>query len=176
MDVCKKVDNLYTIRFTNRTQKDIRMQIKFLITIFLSPLFAGCSSGFYDYYQEEDLWRIPLVEPYELKNIAGAKPQQSNNDNWHLLFKTPRQKHNMEGVNVTMINVEKGIIYGYGTAYPCQHFIINTNLNQEKIYDDIEKWKQDLSALEIDPKKIFDVFDLFEKFKDEKKLLWRATK
>lgn len=150
------------------------MKLRNFVLIFFSTLFAGCDNGFYDYYSESDLWRLPLIEPYELKNTMGARKDQWNNDNWHLVFKSTKNGTTyFNGVNVTMVNVDKGIIYGYGTANPCQHFIINTSSGEEKTYEEIGEWEKQLKKLNVDSKKVYDVFDLFEMFKNEKKLLWR---
>ena len=77
------------------------------------------------------------------------------------------------GVNVTMINVDRKIIYGYGTKNPCQHFLINCNNGEEKIFPDESQWEQALEKLGIDHKTLFDVFDVFEDFKENKILPWK---
>lgn len=148
------------------------MYLKNFYSIFLIIVCGGCSQGFYDYYQESDLWRLPLIDPYQLDNIVGADKDQANNDNWHLLFKHSKNGVYAAGVNVTMINVDKGIIFGYGTANPCQHFIINTKTEQERTFDKIEDWQNELKALNVDYTRVYDVFELFEHFKNEKKLMW----
>jgi len=141
-------------------------------------LISGCfwGGGFYDYYREEDLWRLPLTKPYEFTNIAGITKDMQYGDNWHLDFRTLWDSVSPAHVNVSMINVDKGIIYGYGTANPCGHFIIKTASGEEKTYKDAEEWEKQLTKLNVDYNKVYDVLDLFEKFKNEKKLLWRSAK
>jgi hypothetical protein len=149
------------------------MKVKFLPFTILSLLVVGCGNRFYDNYREDDLWRLPLIKPYELKNTVGATRDQWTNDNWHLLFQKPESELHGIGVNVTMVNVDKGIIYGYGTANPCQHFIINTVTDQIKTFGDTVEWANQLKKLNVDHKKVYDVFELFDKFKNENTLLWR---
>ena len=132
-------------------------KLQFLGLLFL--VFMGCNqNNFYEEYQVDDLWRLPLIKPYELKNVAGAKPEHFYNDNWHLLFIKLKDGKFTGGVNVTMINVDNGIIYGYGTANPCHHFLINCKTGEEKIFTDVKLWEQSLDSLGVDYKKIYDVF------------------
>lgn len=142
--------------------------------LFLAVLLSCNQNDFYEEYQVDDLWRLPLIAPYELRNVAGANPEHSSNDNWHLIFKNKIKgdKFFEVGVNVTNINVTDSIIYGYGTANPCYPFIINLKLNTEKIYSDKHNWESDLYNLSVDSKKLFDVFNLFENFKNKNTLPW----
>ena len=94
------------------------------------------------------------------------------NDNWHLLFIKLKDGKFTGGVNVTMINVDNGIIYGYGTANPCHHFLINCKTGEEKIFTDVKLWEQSLDSLGVDYKKIYDVFDVFADFKNKNILPW----
>lgn len=147
--------------------------MKLPVGLLLFFLIVSCESEFYDYYQESDLWRLPLIAPYELKNIAGAAEYQSNNDNWHLSFKYPDQVDNSHGVNVTMVNVNRGVIYGYGTANPCDHFIIIPKENKEMIFKKVDDWSNMLKNMGIDSDSTYNAFDLFFDFKDNNVLRWR---
>ena len=153
-------------------------QFKFLL-LFL--IITGCNDGFYKDHGIEDLWRLPLIKPYELRNVKGAKRNDSNNDNWHLVFKHNKDTVLLEdgdvheyylGVNVTMVNVENGIIYGYGTANPGQSFIINTKTEEERTFEIKEEWQNELIKLNLDFNKLYDVFDLFDDFTEHQKLKW----
>ncbi len=147
---------------------------KFRLIGLLFLVFMSCNqNNFYEEYQVDDLWRLPLIKPYELKNVAGAKPENFYNDNWHLVFEKLKDGKFKGGVNVTMINVDKGIIYGYGTANPSQHFLINSRAKEEKIFKNVVEWQMELNALGVDYKKLFDVFDVFEDFKNKNILPWR---
>src|ERR1700743_893760 len=117
--------------------------IKQTLFVYLSISCLGCNN-FYQDYQQEDLWRLPLLDPYELKNIAGAKPEEYNNNNWHLTLQKLKVDSIVNGLNITMINVDNGIIYGYGTAYPSYHFLINYNTKEEKIFKQIGEWQKEL--------------------------------
>ena len=138
---------------------------------------SGCfwEAGFYEYYRDEDLWRLPLIKPYQLTNIAGTTRDWGFGDNWRLQFRTVWDSLSLQHVNVSMINVENGIIYGYGTANPCDHFIINTRTGSEMTYKDVGEWENELIRSNVDYTRVYDVLDLFGKFKNEKKLLWRPA-
>ena len=138
-------------------------------------MLLSCSqSNFYEEYQVDDLWRLPLIKPYELKNVAGAKPEHFSNDNWHISFYTIKDnfKDSFDGLNVTNINCTGSIIYGYGSKFPCYPFIINLRANTEKIYLNKQKWENTLDSLGANSKKLYDVFDVFEDFKNRNILPW----
>lgn len=155
----------------------------FRLLLFLLILI-GCNENYYENYAVEDLWRLPLIKPYELRNTMGAKRNQDANDNWHLVFKHKKDTAHLQdgtihefylGVNVTMVNVDNNIIYGYGNSNPSQPFIINTKTGEEITFDNINEWKRELNKLNIDFNKVYDVFDLFDDFKDHKKLKWKTV-
>ena len=147
--------------------------IKRILFVYLSISCLGCNN-FYQDYQQEDLWRLPLLDPYELKNIAGAKREEYENNNWQLIFQKLKVDSIASGLNITMINVDKGIIYGYGTAHPCYHFIINYNTKEEKIYKQTKEWQSELNNLGVKPDSVFDVWKLFDKFKNDRYLKWHT--
>lgn len=150
-------------------------KIKFVFYCVLIVTAFKCNEDeFYSRYQVEDLWRVPLIKPYELRNVIGAKKESSNNDNWDLRFKK-KNKVNvflLDGLNVTMININNNVIYGYGTANPCYHFIIDCSTGEESIFEDVFQWKQTLSKLSIESDKLLDVFYIFEIFKNTGKTPW----
>jgi len=146
--------------------------MKSLLMILL-VVSLGCND-FYKNYAVDDLWRIPLLKPYELKNTAGASPSDFSNDNWHLVFTRKNSFDDFDGVNITMINVDKSIIYGYGTKNPSQHFIINYLTKEEIKYENEKEWNETLVKLGIVPTKLYNVWDVFETFRNEGKLPWQA--
>ena len=148
-----------------------------ILIVCLFSVFISCKSdNFYNYYSTEDLWRLPLVEPYELRNIAGVKKGFSPNDNWHIKFlylKSDIKTLSFSALNVTNINVEKNIIYGFGSKYPSFHFIINLNTGKETIFPSERNWSVALAALGISSRNTLDVFDVFAEFKETRRLPWR---
>ena len=140
-------------------------------SLFLSLLFLGCHD-FYNGYQDGDLWRLPLLEPYELRNIAGATPAEKPNSNWDLILQTLKVDSITNHLNITMVNVDKGIIYGYGNLYPGYHFIINWNTKSEMVYKDTTLWEKELIRLQVDGHKIYNVWGLFGQFKLNGHLEW----
>ena len=53
--------------------------LRFLFLFFSSILIWGCKKDFYNYKKDEDLWRFPILEPYEL--ISPTK------DDWFIKIK-----------------------------------------------------------------------------------------
>lgn len=136
--------------------------------------FSSCGSNrFYDYYEVEDLWRFPLIYPYELKTIRNASLSDDYN-NWNLNFKYIKDipPVSSSGVHINKINVKDSIIYGYGTIFPCFHFIINCKTGKEKIFTSVSEWERTLLNNNLDPQKLYDVFEVFYAFKDNHILPW----
>jgi len=115
---------------------------------------------------------LPLIRPYELTNIAGTRSDILYGDNWNLDFRTLWDSVSPTHVNVSTINVENGIIYGYGTANRYDHFIIKAASGEEKTYKEVGEWEKQLRILEVDPNKVYDVLNLVEEFKSKGKLMW----
>ena len=146
------------------------------LLLILTIVNVGCNDNFYEDFEEGDLWRLPLIKPYDIKNVVNATPQDDLNDNWHLVFNNLKEGGFKRGVNITKINVSRGIIYGYGTKYPCQPFLINTNTKEERIFQNETEWRQALITLKLNPDSVYNVWELFQNFKDQGTLNWTPTK
>jgi hypothetical protein len=150
---------------------------KISLILFFCLVFTGCNNqdDFYSEYQVEDLWRLPLVKPYEAKTVVGAR-KKSIQDNWGLNFKQQvkvKDSLYITWVNLTKVNVNRNIVYGYGTANPCYPFIINIKDSTEKIYFDKKVWERTLDSLGINHENLYDAFEVFDDFKSNGHLPWK---
>ena len=85
------------------------MQKQLLILTFLFTALLACQneikkSDYYSYTKRWDLWRVPLLEPYEI-----ASP--TNSDDWFFILKNPRFSHKDffdagEGTDFQLTNID----------------------------------------------------------------------
>ena len=72
-----------------------------------------------------------------------------------------------------MVNVDKRVIYGYGSKYPSSFFIINVDSKEEKLFKQRPEWENALRQLDLAPDSVHDVWLSFTKFKVDGYLQWR---
>jgi hypothetical protein len=138
------------------------------VIVLLSCNFGG---GFYKSYAVDDLWRLPLVEPYELLNLRNADKLEST-ENWNLRLKYTKDKFGRTHLNVCRINVESKFIFGYGTAVPNNPFVIDVKNQKEFVFENKKDWESFLKERAIDTSHLKDVWSLFYNFKDKGILPW----
>jgi hypothetical protein len=155
---------------------------KKLFTI-LSFILIGCigdnsNDDFYTTYKYDDLWRLPLLKPYQLINTIDPASNHARRI-WGLEFKNKIILKNgltTKGTGVTKINIVDSIIYGRidgdESCNPCFPFIINLRKNTEKLYQTDALWMTELKELKIDGNNTFEINSLFGEFKNNNKLPW----
>ena len=135
--------------------------------------------SFYDYYAREDLYRIPLIEPYELINLYNANPDLKATHGWELDFIDEKAKGHDSHVNVSNINVINGIIYGHGqdgmTDYPNFWFVVIPSEKVSKTFKEEGSWLEYLKTKQINGNDLYEVWPLFNKFKEKLTLPWRKA-
>jgi hypothetical protein len=141
------------------------------VLLLLSCNFRG---GFYESYADGDLWRLPLVEPYELINLINADTnKQTTIYDWGLRLKyTKRKSGRLAHLNVNRINVKGNFIYGYGNAAPNNPFVIDTKNQKEFVFENKKDWESFLKERSIDTSTLRNVWTVFYSFKDEGILPW----
>jgi hypothetical protein len=139
------------------------------VILLLSCNFRG---GFYESYADGDLWRLPLIEPYEIINLINADPNEMGCD-WNLRMKHTKNKYGgTSHLNVCRINVESNFIFGYGTAVPNNPFVIDVKNQREFVFENMKEWELFLKERAIDTSHLKDVWSLFYNFKDKGILPW----
>jgi len=150
----------------------------------------SCKSGaddFYSYYTYEDLYRLPLIPPYQITNLAGFDERPYASYSWELRFVHGGDK-NVYGFNEasfpgvipsvrpTAVNVTNGIIYGYNRRGEFESqigFVIVPREKIEKVFKNDEKgWKSFLEQRGIKIIKLFEGWQLFKQFKETNTLPW----
>jgi len=155
--------------------------IKYFFLIALSFL-VSCNNqrSFYDYYRKEDLYRMPLIEPYELINIFGSDKDRHNEmvSAWDL--KLIYGHYSFSSARAEEINVVNGIIFGYtpkSNLEPDIRFIIIPKEKEEKVFKEQEsEWRSFLAYKGIDSIKLYNVWEVFDKFRSDKTLPWHNPK
>jgi hypothetical protein len=155
--------------------------IKYFFLIALSFLIS-CNNhrSFYEYSTKEDLYRIPLIEPYELITNFGTDDYRHEEPytTWDLKLiygHYPFSSARAEGINIT-----NGVIYGYRPGNSDQverRFVIIPKEREEIIFKDQEKeWRSFLASKGIDSIKFYNVWEVFDKFRSDKTLPWYNPK
>ena len=162
------------------------------ILLIFSIILLSCNGGdsFYSYYAQEDLYRIPLIEPYQLINLYGIEEDQAKS--WQIEFHFGGDKdvpgYNNEGLTnggqasvlATEINVSKGIIYGYDPGdndYPPVWFVIIPKEKIEKVFKNKKQdWESFLEEKGIESIHLYSVWELFKQFKKTYTLPWYEPK
>ena len=155
-------------------------QYKYSILFFTTVIIIiSCNNdNFYKEYKEEDVWRLPLIKPYVLKNALTPFRENNYGKGWGLMFKRKLLAPNglnIDGVNVFRINIKDSIIYGYGESYPGYPFIINLRDDSESIFDSNEEWCKKLKSLNVYCNETLDILPLFENFKNRNILPWHLN-
>lgn len=152
-----------------------------LICLTMIAITDSCHTGhsFYNYYTKEDLYRIPLIEPYELINIYNANPNLKATHGWQLDFMNRKKEDPGSHVNVSNVNVLKGVIFGHGqdgmTDYPNFWFVVIPSEKITETFKDEKAWLNYLGKRQIDGKNLYQVWPLFNKFKENLTLPWRSA-
>jgi hypothetical protein len=135
---------------------------------------SSCNSGdsFYNDYSREDLYRLPLLKPYELLNIYGADPTDLDFHSWSLKLLSGDRSQ----LNVSNIQVSKGVIYGHGkdglTLPPNYWFVIIPEQKIEMIFKKKDEWVAFLKQKQINPESVYKIWPIFEQYKKDATLPW----
>lgn len=143
---------------------------------------------FYSYYKEADLYRLPLIPPYQRQNLAGFDDSQSDAPTWELYFIYGGDS-NTDGLNrktlealeprvwAAEVNVSNQVIYGHSKtgAFDKKEwwFVVVPKEKTEKVFGDDEPgWKHFLKQKGIENVKLFPVWSVVEQFKKSCVLPW----
>ena len=151
----------------------------FFAMVLLSVTCKHRTESFYMGYIEGDLYRVPLIYPYQITQLYGLEKGKGLTNSWALNFHyegdstTPGFSN---GVMVSEINVSNGIIYGYDYEqpdYPGVWFVIVPDQRVEKVFKNNKKqWNEFLSQYNISNPELYQVWEIFEEFKNSSKLPW----
>jgi hypothetical protein len=139
--------------------------------------FLSCKlkDPFYDEYAVEDLYRLPLIKPYELLNLYGADPNEEVTRSWALKF-VYGECEGYSQLNISHIQVAKGVIYGHGkdgiTSSPNYWFIVIPDQKIERIFKKRNDWIDFLKHKQLNPDTLYKVWPVFSRFKDGGILPW----
>lgn len=151
------------------------MNIKYLavtILIACSAITCNTTDDFYYYSQVEDLWRLPLIKPYQLINLKNSDSTEPMTAGWELEF---NQKNEFGGnlfSRTKNINVKRSIIYGYGKGL-VTYFAIDTRINKEYFFEDKNEWNSFLNKHLIDTSSLLNVWNTFYEFHRNATLPWK---
>ncbi len=149
------------------------MNKRFFLSVFIFFLIA-CNSenNFYTNYAVEDLWRLPLLKPYELRTLQNDSPE--TRPYWSLnLITSQKQKSYLSQITVSKVNVHDSLIYGFGPFRENNmYFVINAMKREEFLFTDYNEWVVFLGTQNIKINSVENVWDLFYAFKKTGNLPW----
>ena len=150
------------------------------ISILLFALLVNTSckdkNSFYTHTTKEDLYRLPLIEPYELINIYGSDNDRHEEaySTWQVDLKYGH--YPFSSARAVQVNVTNGIIYGWRPRTDQdveRRFVIIPKEKEEKVFKNQEpEWREYLKQKGIDSIKMYDVWTLFDEFRRNKILPW----
>jgi hypothetical protein len=149
---------------------------KYLVVLFF---IACCSTtcnttdDFYTYSQIEDLWRLPLIKPYELINLKNSDPTFPDPNGWEIDFDKKNETGGELFSRVNLINVKRKLIYGYGKGL-VEYFVIDTRIKKEYFFENKNDWNAFLDEHSIDTSSLLNVWDTFYEFHENHTLPWKA--
>lgn len=160
----------------------------FIYLIFLLAVVScNTSSSFYSYYAEEDLYRLPLIPPYQMTNLA-SDWSKIREHSWTLKLLHYRNKHDpvndslnklqyQPEIRASEINVTaNGIIYGHNKKAESEMevwFVIIPKEKVEKFFYSKEiEWKKYLEEKGVRQIEFFQVWPLFDNFRKTLSLPW----
>jgi hypothetical protein len=161
----------------NRLYVKIMKLFPALLTLWV--LIIGCfEPDFYKYSQREDLYRLPLIKPYELLNIA-SEDKSVSRDFWTLKLKQLEPEGNQVQVSLTDVNISQNIIYGYAENRPWSgsqtYIAIVRDTDNEFKFKNKEEWLKFLSQRGIDGTKTLNVWKVFSQYREGYKLPWKIN-
>jgi hypothetical protein len=141
-------------------------------------LFFSCNTKdpFYDDFAREDLYRLPLLKPYELINIYGIDPHDEVAQAWSLELHYIKFNGYDDHVLATDIQVSNGVIFGHGRSLenfaPNDWFVIIPAQKVEQVFSKKVDWTAYLKQKNIQPEKLYRIWPVFQKYKDSAFLPW----
>lgn len=145
----------------------------------MSSLLFSChlKDPFYDDYVREDLYRLPLIKPYELINLYGIKSEDEIAHAWQLQLLYNKFQGYLDHLMVTDFQVSNGIIFGHGKGEehtsPNNYFVIIPSQKFEKIFEKKADWTSFLKQNKLQPENLYKVWPVFDKYKDSALLPWQ---
>lgn len=141
-----------------------------LLKISVIISFVSCQ-GFYDKSRVGDVYRIPLVQPLELRSY-------SHGDSWHLNLPYKGIKNLTEISDVKFIGISDSIIVVYVDRIYVPEFskmteawfIVDMHTKKEYVFDDKETYEKNIENLGKSRIELLDVNDVFFEFDTHEKL------
>jgi hypothetical protein len=110
------------------------------------------------------LWRLPLIKPYELRNLRNSDSTQPATYGWELNFFQKTEYVGDLFSRVNKVNIRKKMIYGYGKGVYKDYFVIDMQVNKEYFFENRDEWNRFLIKHQIDPGSVLNVGMCFMNF------------
>lgn len=150
--------------------------IKAILFLMISTSIGSCNlgtlkkKGFYDYSRISYIYRLPLIEPYEIQS-------PDNGNIWTLGFRTSPPPSIMGVQFLSKVGIKQSIIvvyskndFSHSSEHPELWTVINTSAQTENIFLTADKYERYLKSQNIHDIKLYDINEVFKIFDTEKRL------
>jgi len=149
----------------------MRRTVTFLI---ISFLYMSCwnndkQEGFYDYSRISYIYRLPVIEPYEITS-------PDNGANWTIAFKSsPPPAHGVQFLTNIGIRGSVFVVYSprdlsFSSDHPQVWAVIDISKKTEKIFTKEAEYYAYLKSIGLKDIKLYDINEVFVDFDKNKKL------
>jgi hypothetical protein len=126
--------------------------------------------GFYDYSRINYVYRLPLIEPYEIKS-------PDNGATWVMDFKNPNPPSKMGVQFLTQVGIKDSIIvvyakndYSYSSDHPELWTVVNAAGQSENIFLSKQEYENYLKSQNAGNITLYEINGVYELFDTENKL------
>jgi hypothetical protein len=132
-------------------------------------LLSCKNKGFYEYSKIGDVYRIPLLEPYEANSY-------SYGTSWFFELPFNNMKYKSQVADIKLIGVEGShiVVYTERTSLPQgmseAWFVIDLDGKTEKFFTTEASYKEEIEKEGIETIILYNVKEVFKEFDEEKKL------
>ena len=143
-----------------------------MIIIYSCDIPSSRGGDFYSYSKDGDLYRIPLLEPFEVYNSGSINYSWS----FDLPYKNSGLVMDQIGVDEVGVQIQDSILvlYSYRMSLPGKMsqawFIVNLKEKKELYFTDSSKYYEHISN--IGGIELFRCEEIFKEFEETKKLPW----
>ncbi len=146
-------------------------KLHILVIMIISIGIQSCGDGFYTRTTREDLYRLPLVKPYELINPS------SERQIWAITLKTKADNVYSYNILITEIQFQNGIIFGRSPNGEGnqgeEHLIIDLSNDKEYVFSNDSLWLEKLKQYNLDSDQLMNIWEVYDLYcEDREKVPW----
>lgn len=136
--------------------KKIKLLLIILTVIVICWLLFK-EKGFYEYSKNGDYYRIPMIEPIEIRSYDYG-------NNWFYRFQFHSIKSQFDITNISSIGIKDSLVFLYRGGWKETWVIVDINNSNEILFTAEESFNKYLQKSKINEVKLYDVKSVFKEF------------